>query len=135
MKKTFRRALAIVFAATILLTTVISASAAQPPVAEPMYVGISNLSASLSISSLGKASCGAATYNNGTYDVTLTIALKQDGSTIKSWNVATEDGFNSIEKTYYVTSGHSYQVVVTATITASGSYINSYNAYSTTVKY
>lgn len=98
-------------------------------------MGISNLSASLSISSLGKASCGAATYNNGTYDVTLTIALKQDGSTIKSWNVATEDGFNSIEKTYYVTSGHSYQVVVKATITASGSYINSYNAYSTTVKY
>lgn len=34
MKKTFRRALAIVFAVTILLTTVISASAAQPPVAE-----------------------------------------------------------------------------------------------------
>lgn len=135
MRKSIRHALAIVFAVGIVLTTVISASAAQPPVAEPMYVGISDLSASLSISSLGKASCGAATYNNGTYDVTLTIALKQDGSTIKSWNVATEDGFNSIEKTYYVTSGHSYQVVVTATITASGSYINSYNAYSTTVKY
>lgn len=135
MKKYVYRALAMIFAVCVVLTTVIPASAAQPPVAEPMYVGISNLSADLRISSTGKATCGAATYNNGTYDVTLIVALKQDGSEIKSWSVVTEDGLNSFEKNYYVTSGHDYQVVVTARITASGSYINSYNAYSTVVRY
>lgn len=135
MKKSICRAFAIAFAVSIMLTTVIPASAAQPPVIMPAYVGITDLFSGLTISSNGKASCKATTYNNGTHDVTLTIALKQDGSTIKSWNVVTSDGFNSVEKNYFVTSGHSYQVVVTATISASGSYINSYNAYSTTVKY
>ena len=112
MKKSICRAFAIAFAVSIMLTTVIPASAAQPPVIMPAYVGITDLFSGLTISSNGKASCKATTYNNGTHDVTLTIALKQDGSTIKSWNVVTTDGFNSVEKNYFVTSGHSYQVVV-----------------------
>lgn len=112
MKKSICRAFAIAFAVSIMLTTVIPASAAQPPVIMPAYVGITDLFSGLTISSNGKASCKATAYNNGTHDVTLTIALKQDGSTIKSWDVVTTDGFNSVEKNYFVTSGHSYQVVV-----------------------
>lgn len=106
MKKSICRAFAIAFAVSIMLTTVIPASAAQPPVIMPAYVGITDLFSGLTISSNGKASCKATAYNNGTHDVTLTIALKQDGSTIKSWNVVTTDGFNSVEKNYFVTSGH-----------------------------
>ena len=85
MKKSICRAFAIAFAVSIMLTTVIPASAAQPPVIMPAYVGITDLFSGLTISSNSKASCKATAYNNGTHDVTLTIALKQDGSTIKSF--------------------------------------------------
>lgn len=135
MKKTLRRVFALVSAVGILLSATVLASAAQPPVAEPMYTGISSLSAGLSISSTGQATCVGRVYNDGDYDVTLTIALQQDGSTIKSWTVDTNVGLNNISKYHYVASGYDYQVVVTAVVKSGSIIVNAYGASSTVVSY
>lgn len=135
MKKTFRRVLALVSAISILLSATVMASAAQPPVIEPMYTGISSLSAGLAISSTGLATCVGRVYNDGDYDVTLTIALQQDGETIKSWTVDTDVALNNITKYQYVMSGHDYQVVVTAIIKSGNIIMHAYGAYSTVVSY
>lgn len=135
MKKHFRRVLALVSVIGILFSTTVFASAAQPPAIEPMYVGISGLGAALSISSTGQATCVGRVYNDGDYDVTLTIALQQDGSTIKSWTVDTSVGLNNISKYHYVASGHDYQVVVTAVVKSGSIIVNIYTARSTIVSY
>lgn len=135
MKKHFRRVLALVSVIGILFSTTVFASAAQPPTIEPMYVGISGLGAALSISSTGQATCVGRVYNDGDYDVTLTIALQQDGSTIKSWTVDTNVGLNNISKYHYVASGYDYQVVVTAVVKSGSIIVNAYGASSTVVSY
>lgn len=77
--------------------------------------GISNLSADLIIYSSGRSeSFGyVATYTG--YKVDLTVALKQDGETIKSW---TESGSGKIQidEPYYVTPNHDYKVTATAVV-------------------
>lgn len=135
MKKYFRRVLALISAVSILFSATVLASAAQPPTVEPMYVGISTLAASLNISSAGLASCVGTVYNDGDYDVTMTIALQQDGSTIKSWPVTTTTGINSVQKSHYVASGHDYQVVVTAVVKSGSIIVNIYTARSAIVSY
>lgn len=135
MKKHFHRVLALVSAVSILFSVTVFASAAQPPTVEPMYVGISSLGAALTISSTGQAACIGRVYNDGDYDVTLIIALQQDGSTIKSWTIATDVGLNNIPKYHYVASGHDYQVVATAIVKSGNIIVNMYNAYSTVVSY
>ena len=135
MKRKMKRVLTAILAMCIITSALVPTLAVQEPEIRPMYVGLANFGASLTISSTGKASCGAAITNNGTYDVDVTIELKRDGTTIKSWTVATEVGFNSIDKIYYVTSGHDYQVVATATVKSGSSVINSYKAYSSIVSY
>ena len=73
------------------------------------------MAASLDISSSGCASCyGRVTPYSG-YKVTLEVELQRDGKTIKSWSDTNKDTF-SIDEIYYVTPGHDYQVVVTATV-------------------
>ena len=135
MKKTFRRVLALISVVTILLSATVVTSAAQPSVVEPRYVGISTLAAGLDVSSMGRAACVGTVYNDGDYDVTMTIALQQDGTTIKSWIVETTAGINSVQKNYYVMSGHEYQVVVTAVVKSGNIIVNIYPAYSTVVSY
>ena len=81
----------------------------------PRYTGVLNFSSGLTISSLGKASCsGDATLRNG-YTADITVELKQDGSTIKTW---TSSGSTMISAggSYYVASGHSYVVTTTVTV-------------------
>lgn len=135
LKKYLRRMIALVSVICILLSATVSAVAAQPPAVEPMYTGISGLGASLNISSSGLASCVGSVYNDGDYDVTMTIALQQDGSTIKSWPVTTTTGINSVQKSHYVASGHDYQVVVTAVVKSGSIIVNIYTARSTIVSY
>ena len=135
MKKTFRRVLALVSAISILLSAAVVSYATQPPAVEPRLTGISSLSAGLSISSTGLATCVGRVHNNGDYDVTMTIALQQDGETIKSWTVDTVKGLNNIPKYHYVMSGHDYQVVVTAIIKSGSIIVNAHGASSTVVSY
>ena len=136
MKKSLRQMLSLFFALSLILAMTTTAFAAQPSVVKPTYIGISNLSAHLKVSSVGLASCGATLYNDGDYTVDVTIALQQDGTTIKSWSFTTRTGANSFQKDYYVASGHDYQVIATANVkTSSGILLRSYSAKSTTVSY
>lgn len=82
---------------------------------EPRYTGISSLSSSLVISSRGGATCGGSAEVRRGYTVDLTVELKQDGYTIKTWtNSGT--GTVSASGTYYVMSGHEYVVTTTAEV-------------------
>ena len=58
------------------------------------------------------------------------MKLQRDGRTIKTWTDSGSKGFD-ILKTYYVTPGHDYQVVVTATVyNSSGKIVETPSAYS-----
>lgn len=135
MKRHFRRMLALVSVVAILLSSTAIATAAQTSSVEPRLIGISGLGATLSISSSGLATCGARVYDDGTYDVTLTITLQQDGTTIKTWSATPNVGFNSIPKSYYVASGYDYQVAVTAIVKSGSVTVATYTEYSTVVSY
>lgn len=73
MKKSLRQMLSLFFTLSLILAMTTTAFAAQPSVVKPMYIGISNLSAHLKVSSAGLASCGATLYNDGDYTVDVTI--------------------------------------------------------------
>lgn len=135
MKKHFRRVLALISVVVILLSLTAVAVATEPTPIEPRLVGISSFGATLSISSSGLATCGARVYDDGTHDVNITIALQQDGTTIKTWYATTNTGFNSIPKSHYVASGYDYQVVATATIKSGNVVVATYTQYSTVVSY
>lgn len=69
------------------------------------------------------------------YSVDLKMKLQRDGRTIKTWTDSGSKGFD-ILKTYYVTPGHDYQVVVTATVyNSSGKIVETPSAYSNEVSY
>ena len=112
MKKSVRFTISM---ALILSMFVASLAAAQAAAIEPRYTGIYDLSASLSISEQGQASCyGQATVKSG-YTADITVELKRDGTTIKTWTNS-GSGIVSAGGTYYVTSGHTYVVTTSATI-------------------
>lgn len=69
----------------------------------------------LLISSTGKASCYGYVEPYSGYSVNLTVELQRDGDTIKTWTGSGSSDF-AIDKIYYVTPNHDYQVVVTANI-------------------
>lgn len=102
----------------------------------PRFIGISLISADLSINSLGRTTCsGSVTPSSDSYTTVLTVKLqKQNGSswsTIKSWS-DTNTGIEGviIEKHYYVTSG-TYRVCSTAKIyNSSGTLLETESIYS-----
>lgn len=117
MKKIATRSFGLL-ATLIMIITMLSvpASAAEvAPSIQPRYTGISTLLASLDISSTGKASCYGYVEPYSGYSVNLTVELQRDGDTIKTWTGSGSSDF-SIDKIYYVTPNHDYQVVVTANI-------------------
>ena len=82
---------------------------------EPRYTGIFNLRSTLNISDKGAASCsGYVSLRNG-YTADMTVELKQDGNTIKTWTKS-GTGVVSAGGTYYVMSGHNYVVTTTVDI-------------------
>ena len=135
MKRSTKRFVTLIFALSIIFSIIVPAAAIEPDAVQPRMVGISNLSARLAISDSGKATCTASVYNNGDYDVTVIITLTRDGTPIKSWTVPTEVRSNVIEKYYYVTSGHDYQVIVNAEISSNGSLVRSYPISSSIMSY
>ena len=135
MRKKIKHALAIILAVGVVMSMLIPAVAAQSPEINPRYVGISNISAGLTISTSGKATCVSSVMPDNRYTVTLTMELQQDGRTIKSWYTPVGTSQTVLEKSYNVTSGHDYQVVATATVKSGSSVINSYKAYSSIVSY
>ena len=106
--------------AMALLVSVLSANcttalAVQSDQIHLMYTGIFSLTTTLNISASGAASCyGSVIARNG-YTVNLTVELKRDGSTIKTW---TDSGSGAVvaSGTYFVTPGHTYVVTTSAEI-------------------
>lgn len=135
MEKNTKRFATLILVLSIIFTMIIPATAAEPQTVQPRMVGISNMAARLEISSSGKASCIATLYNNGTYDVTIIIILTQDGTPIKSWSAPAQDQYNALERFYYVTSGHDYQVTVKAEVRSNGSLERRYSISSSIVHY
>lgn len=120
MKKRITRCVSLsLVLACIVATLCIVASAAE---IAPRYSGIFAVNADLNVSSSGRADCYGYVMIKDGYSVDLTVALQRDGVTIKSWSDSGSDEVE-IEKTYYVTPGHDYQVVVTAVVRNSGGWI------------
>lgn len=106
----------------------------------PYYDYISLIGASIDIGKTGKAFSSGFVYYNGNYNSTLKIELqRRNGSrwtTVKSWEESfTGKGHHSMEKEYYVTSGHTYRVLATATIKQGTKVLETATRTSAEVKY
>lgn len=114
MKKLTRSTLSLLLAA-LLTAALLPAQAAG---VFPRYTGISAIKANLEIENSFAACIGTVNVKTG-YTADLVLELKRDGTAIKTW---TDSGTGRIEinKTYYVTSGHDYELVATATVYNSG---------------
>lgn len=133
--KTLKKVIAALFVAAYLLSTCAVAFAKPPETADPMYTGIAALMCDISISNNGRASCYGRAVNYAGYSTTLRMDLKRDGGAIKSWTTS-GSGVVTLDKDYYVLSGHSYYAVVVATVkNSSGATVGTYTAYSATVSY
>ena len=108
-------------------------------IVEPRYEVIAHISASLNISSSGRASCAAATTLLPGYTVELTAELQQkDGSrweTIRDWETS---GSNRVEVSgpWYVMPGYSYRLKVTVTVyDSNGNFVEAPVEYSKVQEY
>ena len=113
MKKCATRFLALTLALMCALTTLCLGTSATE--ISPRYTGISLLDANIDISSGGKAECYGYVQIRDGYSVDMTVELKRDGRTIKSWSDSGKTEVDIIG-TYYVTSGHDYQTVVSVDV-------------------
>lgn len=111
-KKSIRATVFMLLLVSLFSASLVSAGAAQIGL---MYTGVSSLTSGLTISSSGGATCGGRASVRSGYTVDLTVELKQDGSTIKTWS-SSGNGIVSAGGTYYVMSGHSYVVTTTAEV-------------------
>lgn len=102
--------------------------------ASVMYTGIGSIAADLSISPSGYASCYGYVINYNGYSSALKMELKRDGTTIKTWTTS-GSGTVKLDKGYYVTTGHTYKVVVTASVRNSSGTVGIYTANSANVTY
>lgn len=129
MKKLTRSTLSLLLAA-VLTATLLPAQAAK---VSPRYTGISNIDANLEIKS-GRATCRGTVEVKSNYTADLVLELKRDGTVIKTW---TDSGTGKIElnKTYYVTSGHDYELEATATVYNSSNKVVETPSYSASKSY
>jgi len=112
MKKTTRSIVSLLLLLSVLVIGIGTAQATQ---VQPRYTGVAMITSSLNISATGGAVCdGSATVRSG-YKANLTVELKRDGTTIKTWT-ASGTGLIDAGGTYYVTSGHTYVVTTTVTV-------------------
>ncbi len=111
-KKSIRATVFMLLLVSLFSANLVSAGATQIGL---MYTGVSSLTSGLTISTSGAATCGGRASVRSGYTVDLTVELKQDGSTIKTW---TSSGTSIVSAggTYYVASGHSYVVTTTAAV-------------------
>ncbi len=113
MKKNIRTRIAMIFLLSAIFLT--NFTIVQAAGVEPRYTGIFQLRSTLNISTSGAASCtGKVSLRNG-YTADVTVELKQDGRTIKTWTKS-GDEVVSTGGTYYVASGHDYVVTTTASV-------------------
>lgn len=133
-------ALAAPLCLSLALTTpqALAADISQPETTilelSPRFEHFAQIAASLSISSLGRASCGASVYIYDIYDgydsrMTMVLQRYEDSGwvDIKDWSQDfTGSGTKMMDKGYYVSSGYRYRMTVTAEIfNSSGKVIES----------
>lgn len=98
--------------------------AAESTQIEPRFTGISALYSTLTVSANGGAACNGKVITRSGYTADVTVELKQDGTTIKTWT-ASGSGVVSAGGTYFVMSGHDYIVTTTVDVYKSGTLIES----------
>lgn len=125
MKKLLIKTLCLATMFAMLISTTVVASAAEESRIMPRMTGIDAHATDLVISNSGRADCWCLVFATPGYSVDVTMALEQDGVVIKTW---TGSGTTvELSKSYYVASGHDYQVVVTSRVkTSGGLYLLSY---------
>lgn len=119
----------------------IESASTKSGIMSPQFTAILSMSAGLSISSSGKATCaGSVTPSSDTYTADMTVSLEKSTSngwsTIKSWT-GSGTGYVgvAIEAYYYVTSG-TYRVCTTVNIyNSSGTLLETESFYSAERKY
>lgn len=96
----------------------------------PLYIGIGTISTGLTISDTGRAVSDGKVILRSGYTADVTVELKQDGTTVKTW---TSSGSMTVSAggTYYVASGHLYIVKTTADVYDSeGNWVETQTGYS-----
>lgn len=123
MKKLIRSTIPAFLIVSILLGTLLPVQAAD---VTPRYIGIASITSRLTISDTGKASCSGKAMLWDDYSADITVELKRDGVTIKTWT-SSGSVMASASGTYYVTSGHTYIVTTYVTVyTADGRFVESH---------
>lgn len=113
MKKLIRSTVPMLLLVSMLMGSLASAHASEVSL---QYIEIASFSSGLRISNTGRATCeGTAMMWEDDITTTVTVELKKDGETIKTW---TETGTEVISAggIYYVPKGHTYVVTTTVTV-------------------
>lgn len=133
MTKAIKKALCLALCLMMVVSVTI-ASATEETGIMPRLTGIDSQATRLSIGDLGRASCWCLVLADGGYSVDVTMSLEKDGVSIKTW---TGSGASvDLEKTYYVTEGHDYQLIITSRVkTSGGLYLLTYTMESQIVHY
>lgn len=143
-----KRFLCVLLTVLVLMTTSLTAFAASsstagflpnPGIISPMYTHIALVGAGLSISSMGRATCGGSVIlSDGSCTCSMSIKLQRYTSswtTVKTWTYSGEDYLDETEY-YYITSGYDYRVLVNVSVyNAGGTFVEGASAYSNTVSY
>ncbi len=111
----------------------------EEPLIEPRYEVIYTISTTLNISDSGRAECYASVRIPSGYEVDLLAELQQKNGnrweTIHDWEDSGSERV-SVSGPWYVMSGYSYRLKVTATTyDAAGTFVEAPVEYSTTVDY
>ena len=140
MKRRTVRSITAFITALCLLTAGLTAGAAyEAPSVQPRYAGILDLKPGLTISSSGRANCTATVKLDSGYTANVTMKLESSTNQYiwneeNSWSTSGSETI-SMNKTYFVSHGYYYRVVVTANVYANGKLVESPSKSTASVKY
>ena len=135
INKLFQRLICFLVVSAMLASGMVAMASDVPT---PYYDSTASISAGLSISSSGLASCsGRIRLSESSCYANLTLQLQKytsnGWSPVYTW---TQSNATSISGSRYVTSGYNYRVICSANVyTSSGTYVESPSATSSTVYY
>lgn len=137
MKTKLIRRLLCVLLTLSLLSSGLTAFAANEYEPMPCYNSTLSIAANLSISSSGLASCsGNIRFSDSSASANVVMKLQRyknsSWSTVATWSA---NDATSLSKTRYVTGDYYYRVVFSATVYSSGTYVESPSATSSMVYY
>ncbi len=138
MKKRIKEIICLLLVFACLLPTTLAANANE---IQPRYTTIESFLSELYINSSGYATIYSSVDTNVTsYTVSLSVELQRSSnnrtwSSVRSWN-GSQAGHISLDKNQYVSSGYTYRIHATATVTnSSGRVVETATKDSATVSY